>query len=239
MRTEQIGPATLYLGDCLEIMPTLPKAGCVITDPPYSSGGFSEAARSGTGGSIGTTGNKGKILGDTMSSEAYIALVRRTRRASDADASYVFTDWRMWGHTKEAVELAGFRLRGMIVWDKGSAGMGSRWKMQHELVAWGTKLTSQMGAGLGNVITTPRSGNHCHPTEKPLPLMQAIVSNAEPGLVIDPFMGSGTTGVACVYNNREFIGVEVDPKHFDIACKRIALAVAESKQRLFPVDGVA
>jgi len=112
----------------------------------------------------------------------------------------------------------------MIVWDKGCAGMGARWKMQHELVAWGTKLTSKMGAGHGNVITAARSGNEWHPTEKPLSLMQKIVKNAEPGIVLDPFMGSGTTGVACIAEGRPFVGVEIDPKHFAAACRRIEQA---------------
>ena len=226
----EIGNATLYLGDALEIMPTLPKrAHVVVTDPPYSSGGFNEAQKTGAAGSIGTTAERGKIQGDTMSSEGYIALLRRTLRASDSAAAYVFTDWRMWGHTKEAVELAGFRLRGMLVWDKTAAGLGARWKMQHELVAWGTKVVSKMGAGHANVIAAPRSGNEWHPTEKPLTLMQTIVRNAESGAIVDPFMGSGTTGVACATLNRPFVGVEVDPRFFDAACRRIEQAQKQTK----------
>jgi DNA modification methylase len=222
-----IGNATLYRGDALEVLASIDGIDTVITDPPYSSGGFNEAGKS--AGSIGTTNKKAKILGDTMSSEGYIALVRRVLRAANASAAYVFTDWRMWGHTKEAVELSGYRLRGMLVWDKTCAGMGARWKMQHELVAWGTKLTSQMGAGLGNVISIPRSGNEWHPTEKPLALMQAIVRNSEPGTVLDPFMGSGTTGVACASVHRPFIGIELDGAFFEAACRRIEQAQAQAQ----------
>jgi len=216
---------TLYQGDCLELSGLHP-VDVVITDPPYSSGGFSEAAKMGTGGSIGSTINDRKIQGDTMSSEGYIALVRRVLRSADASSAYVFTDWRMWGHTKEAVELAGFRLRGMLVWDKQSPAMGARWKMQHELIAWGTKLTSKMGDGYGNVLSSGRSGNEFHPTEKPLPLIQKLVNNAEPGVIFDPFMGSGTTGVAAVKNRRPFVGIELDTAFFDIACRRISDALS-------------
>jgi site-specific DNA-methyltransferase (adenine-specific)/modification methylase len=79
-----------------------------------------------------------------------------------------------------------------------------------------------------------------HPTQKPVPVMRWALSFAPKAqTVLDPFMGSGTTGVACVEMDKTFIGIEREPKYFDIACKRIALAVAESKQRLFLVDGVA
>jgi len=218
-RVEHIGDATLYLGDCLEILPTLERVDAVVTDPPYSSGGFNEAGKA--GGSIGTTSTLRRIQGDTMSTGGYSALVRRVLRASDAAAAYVFTDWRMWPFTTEAVELSGFRLRGMLVWNKGAAGMGARWKMQHELICWGTKVVSEMGAGLGNVLTFPRSGNEHHPTEKPVGLLEAVAGNAEGGIILDPFMGSGTTGVACAKLGRRFIGIEIDPGYFEIACRRI------------------
>ena len=218
-RIERIGDATLYLGDCLEILPTLPKVDAVITDPPYSSGGFNESGKA--AGSIGTTGELRRIEGDTMSTGGYFAMMRRVLRGVDASACYVFTDWRMWPFTTEAVELSGFRLRGMLVWDKGHAAMGTRWKAQHELICWGTKVVSELGAGHGNVLSFSRSGNAFHPTEKPKELMLTIVKNAEGKSVLDPFMGSGTTGVACANLARKFIGIELDPRHFDIACRRI------------------
>lgn len=225
MRKEVIGNAELYLGDCLDVIPAVDRCDAIITDPPYSSGGFNEAGKS--GGSIGTTGERKPIQGDTMSTGGYFALMRRVLREANADASYLFTDWRMWPYTTEATELSGYRLRGMIVWDKGHGGMGARWKAQHELICWGTKLVSKMGPGLGNVLSYKRSGNANHPTEKPLGLMEALVKNAEGNSVLDPFMGSGTTGVAAVLQGKRFIGVELDPKHFETACRRI-----EEAQRL-------
>lgn len=218
-RKEVIGDCTLYLGDCLDLLPLLPKADSIVTDPPYSSGGFNESGKS--GGSIGTTGKLRRIQGDTMSTGGYFSLMHRMLRSADASACYLFTDWRMWPFTTEAVELAGYRLRGMLVWNKGFGGMGARWKAQHELICWGTKVVSEMGEGSGNVLTHARTGNEFHPTEKPLSLVQHLVSNAEGDLVVDPFMGSGTTGVACVKQRRPFIGIELDPAYFDIACRRI------------------
>lgn len=215
-----IGNATLYRGDCLEILPGLSACDSVVTDPPYSSGGFNEAGKA--GGSIGTTSDRMRpILGDTLSTGGYFSLMRRVLRLANAAGCYVFTDWRMWPHTTEAVELAGYRLRGMIVWNKGSSGMGARWKTQHELICWGTKVVSPMGEGEGNVITCARSGNVEHPTEKPVPLMSTLVGNCEGDSVLDPFMGSGSTGIAAVQQGKRFIGIEVDPAHFDTACRRI------------------
>ena len=234
MRSEQIGDATLYLGDCLEILPTLGDIGVVITDPPYSSGGYNEMGKS--SGSIGTTTKGNTIKGDTMSTLGYSELMRRTLRMANASSAYLFTDWRMWPHTSVSCELAGYRVRGMIVWNKGWAGIGTRWKSQHELICWSTKLTSKPGKGMGNVLSIPRSGNEWHPTEKPLAVVTPIVQNAEAGLVLDPFMGSGTTGVACVNLGRKFIGIELEPKYFDIACKRIEDAVRNKQPELEAVN---
>lgn len=143
MRQEIIGNATLYLGDCLDIEVGL--TDCLITDPPYSSGGFNESGKA--GGSIGTTtASRRLIAGDTMSTGGYFAMMHRVLRRFDSAAAYIFTDWRMWPFTTEAVELSGFRLRGMLVWNKGAPAMGARWKAQHELICWGTKVVSEMGA---------------------------------------------------------------------------------------------
>lgn len=218
-RKEVIGNQTLYLGDCLEIMPLLGRVDAVVTDPPYSSGGFNEAGKA--GGSIGTTQKGRRIQGDTLSTRGYEALVRRTLRMADAQAAYVFTDWRMWSTTTEAVELAGYRLRGMLVWNKMWPAMGARWKMQHKLICWGARVTSEMGPGHGNVLSFPRSGNESHPTEKPFALMEHLVGNVEGETILDPFMGSGTTLVACQKLGRHGIGIELDPDYFAIACKRV------------------
>lgn len=213
---------TIYHGDALDILGAV-KADCLVTDPPYSSGGFNEMGKS--DGSKGTTGPVREIQGDTMSTEGYVALMRRVIRLSRARSAYVFTDWRMWGHTKEAVELAGLRCRGMLVWNKGWAGMGARWKSQHELICWGTALVSRMGAGLGNVLTCNRSRNALHPTEKPLALLKSLVSNSENGVILDPFMGSGTTLVAAKNLDRPAIGIELDERYCEIAARRLEQCV--------------
>ena len=220
------GGITIYHGDCLEILDGgVGPIDSVVTDPPYSSGGFNEAGKA--GGSVGTVAEKRLIQGDTMSSAGYFALMRRVLRGADASGCYVFTDWRMWPFTTEAVELSGYRLRGMLVWNKGHGGMGARWKAQHELICWGTRVVSEMGEGLGNVLTVSRSGNRLHPTEKPVELLAALVGNSEGDSILDPFMGSGSTGRAAGIEQFKFIGIEINPEYFEIACLRIDSATAQ------------
>lgn len=124
--------------------------------------------------------------------------------------------------------------RSLIVWVKPNWSMGDlkhEHGRQYEVIAyypgpehyWPVKRPA-------DVVMHSRSGNEMHPTEKPETLMREIVSWTC-GDVIDPFMGSGTTGVACMNLGRKFIGIEIEPKYFDIACDRIEQA--QKQQRLF------
>lgn len=222
-----IGNATLYLGDCMDILPTLQKVDAVITDPPYSSGGFQEAGKS--SGSIGTRGDETLHM-DNLSTRGYLRLMKRVLLDCKSDEFYVFTDWKMWINTFDAMEDAGVRVRNMLVWDKEQMGMGMPWRNQHELCAYGKRRPGQIVTGKsGNVIRCPRSGNKNHPTEKPVSLMVALLENSLADTILDPFMGSGTTGVAAMQLGRKFIGIEREPKYFEIACKRIEQAVAQGQ----------
>ncbi len=114
----------------------------------------------------------------------------------------------------------------MIVWDKEQMGMGMPWRNQHELIYYGKRTPAQINSGkYGNVLKASRTGNIEHPTEKPVSLMCDLIDNATGTTICDPFMGSGTTGVAAVKRGKRFIGIEIDEKYFDIACKRIQAAV--------------
>ena len=223
-----IGNAELWHGDAREILEIKPKVipqigdqdVIIITGPPYSSGGFQEAGK--TAGSIGTRSNEVIAL-DNLSTRGYQRLMREVlRKLSMADESYIFTDWRMWVYTADALEDGGWRVRNMLVWDKKQMGMGLPWRNQHELIAFGKRTPAKMKDGkAGNVICVPRSGNANHPTEKPVLLIERLIANSNGSTVIDPFMGSGTTGVACVNLKRSFIGIELERRYFDIACRRI------------------
>ena len=230
MRVEHIGLATLYLGDCREILHDISVTAetTVITDPPYSSGGFQEAGKS--AGSIGAR-NDEVIALDNLSTRGYQRLMREVlRHLNIADEAYIFTDWRMWVYTSDALEDGGWRVRNMLVWDKCHFGMGVPWRNQHELIAFGKrgKATPKSGKD-GTVIQVKRNEKSVHPTQKPVALMDRLVANSNGAMVIDPFMGSWTTGVASLSQGVPFIGVEMDVKHFDTACRRMAAIEAQGK----------
>ena len=194
-RVETIGDCTLYLGDCLEVMPTLGKVDAVVTDPPYGisvqtmrRGGIAEKWDSGI-----------------LSEHINMAI-------SSADNSIIFGG--------NYYELPASRC--WLIWDKLiSPGLN----LAHAELAWtnlthvGVRLRRHMWSGPFRMGMEPRSG---HPTQKPVGVMEwclGFLPDAQ--TILDPFMGSGTTGVACVKLGRKFIGIEIDEGYFDIACKRI------------------
>jgi DNA modification methylase len=209
-RVERIGDATLYLGDCLEILPTLPKVDAVITDPPY-------------GLNVAVNKSNEVIVGDesTAIRDAVFAAVR-------ADAG-------VWFGSPKCPKPSGVHIT--LVWDKGShVGMGDLafpWKLTHEEIYITGDKSKWVGKRQESVLRDPalfqnlpaaniaRGEQLQHPTQKPVALMVRIMLKLDASVILDPFMGSGTTGVACAQMGRKFIGIEREPKYFDIACRRI------------------
>lgn len=228
-----IGNATLYLGDCLDLLadPAV-SAGVdvMITDPPYSSGGYQESGKN--SGSIGTKTDI-VIAQDTLSTRSYMRMMSRVYKSVRCREFYVFTDWKMWTYCCDALEDGFVRVRSMIVWDKGTPGMGVGWRGQHELIAYGLRGKSKIGeAGQGNVLRYNRSGNDLHPTQKPLAVVEALVRGSEGNVVIDPMMGSGTTGEAALRYGKKFIGIEYERRWFDVACERMDQVQRQQQLRL-------
>jgi len=159
----------------------------LLTDPPYCSGGFQEAGKS--SGSVGTRGTE-MIANDTLSTRGYMALMKATIPSFAAGVVYVFTDWRMWINLFDVVESSGYGVRNMVVWDKGTPGMGAGWRMQHELIMCGIRVKSPFNPkkAQGNVISAKRTGNKLHATEKPVDLLQTIIDVTDMAQTIgDPF----------------------------------------------------
>lgn len=242
MRTETIGDATLYLGDCLEILPTLGKVDAVVTDPPYCSGGFSVSGKkqaAGMGLRSETVRDIGWFVNDRMTSEGIAWLMRQVslwsfRILRDGGSMLAFTDWRQLSNLSPAIESAGYRFQNLVVWVKPSAGLGCGFRAQHELAMHFTKGTGNYySASCGNVISCGRinTTEREHQTEKPVELIRKLaeVVSDEGQTILDPFMGSGTTGVACANLGRKFIGIEIEQKYFDIACRRIADAYKQPR----------
>ena len=217
------GGITIYHGDARDVLPFV-SGDVVVTDPPYSSGGFQEAGKS--SGSIGTRDNQ-TIQFDNLSTRGYERLMREVlRHLNQADEIYAFTDWRMWINTFDAIEGAGWRVRNMLVWDKGQMGMGMPWRNQHELIAYGKRSPGRIIDGKrGNVLKAKRSGNRNHPTEKPVELLHQIVSNTDAEVVVDPFMGSGTTLRAAKDVGKRAIGIEIEERFCEIAATRLSQEV--------------
>lgn len=191
----------------------------MVSDPPYCSGGFQEAGKA--------AGTWGKIASDNLSTRGWVALMNGVTTAARPQVAYIFTDWRMWTNLWEIVESAGLAVRSMIVWDKGTPGLGALWRTQHELVMFASRSGGKRQKGLaaiGNVITAQRTGNVNHYTEKPVSLLEAIIRNdassGRVGGVYDPFLGSGTTLIACEQLGRRCFGLEVEPRYVDVALVR-------------------
>ena len=217
---------TIYHGDAREILPLLPADSfdLVLTDPPYSSGGFQESGKS--AGSIGRRENMPIAL-DNLSTRGYERLMREVLRyCNQADEIYLFTDWRMWVYAFDVLEGAGWRVRNMLVWDKLSMGMGLPWRNQHELIAFGKRTPAAMMDGKhGNVLRASRANGDLHPTEKPVDLLRTLLGNSQGQTVLDPFMGSGTTLRAALDLGRKAIGIELEERYCEIAARRLSQMV--------------
>jgi len=199
----EIGDATLYLGDCMEILPTLPKVDAVITDPLYGIGQDGGAQR--TRGSKRTNGKKMGWDSDRPDAAVFALM-------EDAADIRIY-----WGGNYFADILP--PSMGWLYWEKRMGGDFADGEL-----AW----TSQNRA-LRQFSWYRKNKGDEHPTQKPVELMRWCIEfcKNDPHTILDPFMGSGTTGVAAIQMGRKFIGIEREPKYFDIACERIRQAVAQ------------
>jgi len=201
MITEIIGDATLYLGDCKDILPGLGQVDAVVTDPPYGIGRDGQRKSTGSHG-----GRKGfKFMGwdsDRPGKEIFRLFRERSKHQI------------IWGGNYFADLLPASSK--WLVWDKGQKINQSDGEL-----AW-TSLEGALRIKTINrmAILLDRS---CHPTQKPIALMEWCIGFLpDSETILDPFMGSGTTGVAALNLGRKFIGVEKEAEYFEIACKRIS-----------------
>lgn len=230
--------ADLYRGDCLAVLPSLGGAfDAVVTDPPYSSGGQSKGDRARSTGEKYLNNGSAKypdFLGDTKDQRSYLHwsalwMALCFERMAEGGLIVVFSDWRQLPVTTDAMQAAGFTWRGVAVWDKtgGARPYKGGFRAQSEFIIWGSKgpLTGERySPGLFRV--NPLAGGKLHQVGKPLPLMEELVA-ACGQRILDPFMGSATTGVAAMNQGKEFVGIEVSPNYFDVAVERLKGCQAE------------
>jgi site-specific DNA-methyltransferase (adenine-specific) len=134
-----------------------------------------------------------------------------------------FIDWRQWPNLVGALETANLRVQGMVVWDKGHFGMGNGFRSQHELVCHAAKgVPTIYDRGVGNVLHFPRQEPIDHPSPKPVGLVRVLIETVTPlgGLVLDPFMGAGTTLRAAKAAGRRAVGIEIDERYCEVAAER-------------------
>lgn len=240
MRVEHIGSATLYLGNCLEIMPTLEPVDHIIGDPPYEAS--LHAAKSGMKGLVRPDGSHHWKPLDFESVDAIRGQFVVEAAPLCAGWFIVFCTAEGVARWADVINPSPMKYKRACVWVKPDStpqmnGQGPAQGAEMFVCAWaGDGHAHWNGGGKRGVYThlvnnPERHGGH--PTEKPRRLMSEIIADfTQPGQVIlDPFMGSGTTGVAAVMAGRRFIGIEMNPAYFDIASTRIA--AAQRQQSLF------
>jgi site-specific DNA-methyltransferase (adenine-specific) len=247
-RVEVIGDATLHLGDALEVMETLGEVDAIVTDPPYCSGSVSEASRTSAKGQGLRSENIAKLgwfVGDNMGTAGLALLLRsmafRGLKILNPEGSMlVFCDWRMVPNLAPTIESAGLRFQNLVIWDKGMMGLGMGFRAQHEIILHYTAGSPKYhNLGTSNVIKTARvtANDREHQTQKPAELMATLLNVVCPpgGTVLDPFMGSASTGVAAVGVGMTFVGIERDATHFDTACRRIEAAYKQPRLFAEPI----
>lgn len=261
MTIERIGSATLYLGDCEEIIPTLPKVDAVITSPPYNlgnttGGGFPlghynpNTGLAGRGGSGKWAGGElrdgyGAECEDNLPHDDYIAWQKRILAAlwaqlADDGAIFYNHKPRVLGGVL-VTPLAynpDLPVRQIIIWARsGGVNFSPAFYLPtHEWIVIFAKpdfrLRDKAASGAGDVWRIHQNdGENEHPAPFPLKLPETVLETTKAQTVLDPFMGSATTGLACRNLGRTFIGIERSPRWFALACKR--LEDAERQQRMF------
>lgn len=217
-----IGNATLYLGDCLEILPTLGKVDAVVTDPPY---GVNLGCHHGAAESRAGLLTKGGYAGYADTPENFSAVVVPAIRAAIeiADRAAVF------GVPPSIWQLPPPQTLGGVFVSAACGRNKWGWSNLVHCLLYGTAPQLHLGAGATAISNNDTAEETGHPVTKPLTWMKWAVNLASTPFdtILDPFMGSGTTGVACAKLGRKFIGIEIEPKYFDIACKRIEQAYAQ------------
>jgi site-specific DNA-methyltransferase (adenine-specific) len=231
--------ATIYHGDVLDVLAGFPDGSsvdAVVTDPPYASGSRLEANKSSSGAMLraGRFADRPIEL-DQMTTTGFVWLLRAVGMGCrpllpDGGSFLSFIDWRQWPNLVGALETCNYRVQGMIVWDKGHFGLGNGFRSQHELVCHASKGVPVIhDKGTGNVLGFPREEPVDHPSPKPEGLMQRLIQVVTPpnGLVLDPFMGSGTTLRAAKNVGRRCFGIEAEERYCEIAAKRLAQEVLD------------
>lgn len=228
---------TIYQGDVLQVLGAMEdfSMDAVLTDPPYSSGGVGTTARQADPAQkyqkSGTKRHYPPMLGDAKDQRSWthwctLWLTECWRLAKDGAPLMAFSDWRQLPSLTDAVQAAGWSWRGIVAWDKGNARpQRGRFRQQCEYIIFASKGPHHMATRqcLPGVYQYPViASQKIHLTSKPVELIKSLLAITAPeATVLDPFMGGGTTGVACAETGRGFVGVELSKEYFELSSERI------------------
>lgn len=243
MRVEKIGNATLYLADCREVIPHLSDIACIVTSPPYNQ--MENVGKNPSGLWADKAGGLGFVqkwaengytddLPEGVYQSEQRSLFGVLASVCRDDASLFYNHQLRWRdgeclHPVEWFKPPSWKLRSEIIWDR-AGGMMFNARMFcrfDERILWfvrGKKWKwNQDSVGLGTIWRIPRAQNKEHPVAFPVDLpARCIAATTDPGdIILDPYSGSASTGVAAVKSGRRYVGIEREEKYFDIACRRI------------------
>ncbi len=224
----------LYHGDCLEVMNELLNLGVtfdsVITDPPYNISRENN---------FKTMGRAGIDFGEWDKDFDLTSWIKSCEPLLKKGGNIViFNDWKNMSYIVNALEINGFEIKDLIRWKKTNPmprNRDRRFITDYEVAVWAVKKggkwtfnrlsdTYERPEIVCGITSKREKINGGHPTQKPIEVMEWIIHRLsnEGETILDPFMGIGSTGVACMNTNRKFIGIELDEKYFDISKERIA-----------------
>ncbi|MCQ4969230.1 DNA methyltransferase [Enterobacteriaceae bacterium DFI.7.85] len=244
MQKAVIGPATLYCGDSLEILSGIGEQfDAVVTDPPYSSGGMTRGDRVAKPSDkyVNSTHHH-EFYGDNRDARSWAFwmtqwLSQVNRQVVPGGYAMVFTDWRQLPTLTDVFQAGGFIWRGLVPWDKTLSSRAPHtgyFRHQCEYIVWGSNgplPKSQHGGPWPGLLTQRIIPSHkLHMTGKPVELMEKLTAPVAPGgKILDPFMGSASTGVAAIRRGCRFTGIEMSQQYFDISCERLEKEMAALK----------
>jgi site-specific DNA-methyltransferase (adenine-specific) len=219
----------IILGDCLEVMKDIPdnSIDLIVTDPPYG------IEYSSNGGPRVSKERKQKIAKETMlNGDTFIEInwfIEMYRVLKSGGALYCFCSWNSFSEFENKIMSSKFKIKTPLIWDKGNCGMGDLkgdYGNQTEIIIFAHKDRHILNGGRDRNILSfqrPADAYRLHPTQKPEQLIQYLIekSSNENEIILDPFLGSGTTTLSCQKTKRNFVGIEISEKYWKIANDRL------------------
>lgn len=237
--SEHLSEGSIFQADMMDVLRQFPRNhfDCLVTDCPYKlvSGGVTNKKFTLTTQHEHLKSGKIFTHNEIRFSEWLPEVFRVLKPKTHA---YIMVNGRNLKELQDAAESAGFKFQNLLVWKKNNVTPNRYYLQQTEFILMlrkgGARNINNMG--VSNVLKIPIVGNRYHPTQKPIELMQILIENStrQGDSILDPFAGSGTTGIACMRSKRKFVLIEKDSKYFEAAIQRIAREKQNETLTLFP-----